>query len=136
MLMLLAAVSGYTQPVREATLQKKITLHSEHLSAETVLQRVEALAQIHFVYSSSFIELNKTLAVSFYERPLREVLEVIGKQLDLELKMQGSYVILKKLTTRHAFTPTSPPMASRRLRCPPICPSLVYITTASSLTVR
>jgi len=116
MLIILVAVSGYTQPVRESVLQKKITLHSEHLSAETVLQRVEALAQIHFVYSSSLIELNKTLAVSFYERPLREVLDVIGKQLDLELKMQGSYVILKKLTTPRSFTLASPPMASRLSR--------------------
>lgn len=113
MLVLLAAVSGYTQPVREATLQQKITLHSEHLSAETVLQRIEALAQIHFVYSSSLIELNKTLDVSFYERPLREVLDVLGRQLGLELKMQGSYVILKKLTTPQPFVSTSSPMASR-----------------------
>jgi hypothetical protein len=116
MLVLLVAASGYTQPIRESALQKKITLRSEHFSAEMVLQRIETLAQIHFVYSSSLIELNKPLVVSFHERPLKEVLDVIGKQLGLELKMQGNYVILKKLATPHLFTPGSSAVASRMAR--------------------
>jgi len=116
MLLLLAAVSGYTQPVRESVIQKKITLQSGNLSAETVLQRIEALAQVHFVYSPSLIELNKPLSVSFYDRPLREVLDALGKQLGLELKMQGTYVILKKLANPLPFIANSPPVASRLAR--------------------
>jgi hypothetical protein len=127
LLFFVAAHSGYTQPVHEVSPQKKITLHTDNLSAETVLQRIEALAQIHFLYSSSLIELNKPLPVSFQDRPLKEVLQTIGKQLGLELKMQGNYVILKKLAVPAQATVTSPPMASRVSRPVIISETPVYL---------
>lgn len=113
-LLLLAVHTGFAQPAREP-LQKKITLHGDRASAEAVLQRLETLANIHFIYSSSLIELNKPLVVSFYDRPLKEVLNAIGKQLGVEVKIQGNYVVLKKISTP-APVITAAPVASRTAR--------------------
>lgn len=74
-------------------LERKVSINTSNERIDSILKRLSQEAGCIFSYSSSALQVNKTVTSHFTNRPLREVLEVIfeGK---VQLKEKGVYVIM------------------------------------------
>lgn len=74
-------------------LERKVTIFAQNERIDLLLKRISQEAGCVFSYSSSAIDVSKTVSGNFSNRPLREVLEVIFEG-EVEIKQKGVYVIL------------------------------------------
>lgn len=74
-------------------LERKVTISIQNERIDGVLKRLSQNAGCVFSYSSSALDVSRTISKNFKERPLREVLEVIFEG-EVQIKEKGVYVIL------------------------------------------
>lgn len=74
-------------------LERKVTISVQNERIDGVLKRLSVDARCVFSYSSSALNISRTITKNFTNRPLREVLEVIFEG-EVQIKEKGVYVIL------------------------------------------
>ncbi len=74
-------------------LERKVTISAQNERIDVLLKRISQEAGCVFSYSSSAIDVSRTVSGNFTNRPLREVLEVIFEG-EVQIKQKGVYVIL------------------------------------------
>lgn len=85
---------GFSAKAQEVpVLERKVTISAQRERIDLLLRRISQEAGCVFSYSSSAIDVSKTVSGNFNNRPLREVLEVIFEG-EVEIKQKGVYVIL------------------------------------------
>jgi hypothetical protein len=94
--------------------QKRVTIKCERIHVEEMLQRLTDQTGLYFVYSSSIVEVDKTISFVAHERPLGEVLDILGKQLGLDFRRKGEYIIIKKIAATALLV--SAPHRTREVR--------------------
>lgn len=93
------ALDGYSQEV----LNKRISLKVENQSIKSVLNEIEKSAQIRFVYNSSLVRSEKKLNINLENSPLAEVLKSVLSPLQLDYKVLGKQIVLKRLEVKVGF---------------------------------
>lgn len=87
--------NAVSQSVFPASGSPKITLHCEALNFQDVLTQLETMTGLHFVYSSNKVPVHKPVSIKVFEKPLDEVLDLLGNEMDLVFKRSGQHVVIK-----------------------------------------
>lgn len=74
----------------------RITFSCQNIRLEEALQRLSLKAGVFFIYSSSWLEADKLVSIKATHQPLPEVLDMIGRSLQLTFRYKGKYVIVKR----------------------------------------
>jgi hypothetical protein len=88
----------------DAALTKKISLSYQDKRFHDVVEDLERVTGLHFIYSSNKIEVNGRVTLSAYHHTLDDVLTQLGKQMHLVFKVQGKYVVIKTLAAVPAIS--------------------------------
>lgn len=86
------AYDGYSQEV----LNKRINLKVDNQPVKSVLNEIEKTAQIRFIYNSSVIRTDKKINFNAENSPLGEVLKNVLTPLQLDYKVIGKQIVLKR----------------------------------------
>ncbi len=97
LLMLLTLQMVEAQSNEESFLQRRITLKAQTISFEQILHRLSEQTKLYFIYSSSSVDLQKSLSISITQRPLHEALEIIGERLRVTFRSEGKYIVVKPM---------------------------------------
>ena len=81
----------------DGILTKRISLSYQDKRFHDVVEDLERVTGLHFIYSSNKIEVNGRVTLSAQRHSLDEVLAQLGKQMNLTFKVQGKYVVIKTL---------------------------------------
>lgn len=116
-LLVTAMVIWISADVRAQTvdgiLTKGISLSYQDKRFHDVVEDLERVTGLHFIYSSNKIEVNGRVTLSAHRHSLDEVLTQLGKQMNLTFKVQGKYVVIKTLPVAPAVSKSiSPATAS------------------------
>lgn len=84
------AHKGHTQEL----LDRSITVRAENQEIRKVLNKLENLANVKFVYSSNTIQANRRISVAVNERKLSELLTLILKPLNISYRVIGGQIML------------------------------------------
>lgn len=76
-------------------LQQKITLSCNALQFQDVIKKLEGMTGLHFVYSSNKIPINKPVSLKLSDKPLDEVLILLGSQMNLVFKRKDQHIVIK-----------------------------------------
>jgi hypothetical protein len=83
------------QSISKDPFQKNISITGQNVSFEEILQQLSMQTRLYFIYSSNSVELNRSLTLNLNQRPLYEVLETLGKMMNLAFRREGNYVVVK-----------------------------------------
>src|SRR5579871_2244818 len=86
-----------TQIHAQSSHTARITYNCKSTNLETVINDLSKLAGVNFVYSSDKIVTSTPVSLSIKDKPLNEVLAVIGKQLNLSFKIQDQHITIKPI---------------------------------------
>ncbi len=75
----------------------KITLKSEDLSLENVLERIEEQSEYRFIYDKSQIDLDEKIKINFDGATLKEVMETLFARKGVAYQIIGNQVVLTAL---------------------------------------
>ncbi|MEJ7644748.1 MAG: STN domain-containing protein [Chryseolinea sp.] len=75
----------------------KITYSCKLTSLEIVLDHLSKTSGVYFVYSSNKIVVTEPVSLSVKDRPLKEVLTLLGKQLNLSFTIRQHHVMVKAI---------------------------------------
>jgi hypothetical protein len=81
----------------DGILTKSISLSYQDKRFHDVVEDLERVTGLHFIYSSNKIEVNGRVTLSAHRHTLDDVLAQLGKQMNLTFKVQGKYVVIKTL---------------------------------------
>lgn len=124
-LIAIAAFSGFHAGA-QSLLATPVTYSSKSVKLDKVIDDLSRMTGIYFVYSSNKIVANQPVSLTVTGQPLLEVLDLIGKQLNLSFKSEGRHVVIKSLP------PVSKPVAhTSKLRSDDI----ILATTAEQYVV-
>ena len=77
-------------------LNKKVTIHLKKNEVENVLQKIEKLAGINFMYSPELIESKRKVSIDAESKPLSEVLTDFLSPLSINYEVSGQQILLKR----------------------------------------
>lgn len=80
----------------QEVLDQRITLNARDQSVKSVLQEIETIVDVHFIYSSSRISPSKKVTVIAQKEPLGVVLEKILSPLQLTYQISGRQIVIKR----------------------------------------
>ncbi len=109
------AHDGYSQEI----LNKRITLKAEVQPIKKVLNEIEKTADIKFIYSSNLIKVEKTVSINMDNSTLGDVLKNLLSPLQLDYKVMGKQIVLKRIEPRVGFienTQTTPVILEKPIR--------------------
>src|SRR5690348_16782470 len=94
-LFLLFALIGTTSSVfgQAPLLERKITITLNNETVEASLKKISTAAGFVFSYNPDILDRQKTLTLTFINKPVREVLDEIFKG-SIQYKVRGQYIIL------------------------------------------
>lgn len=95
-LIVLQAFQVYSQ---EVDLSKKISIYFENALVDKVIKNISEKSSINFSYGSNVFKENERITIKEDNIPIREILDSISAQLDIEYKVVENQVILKKRKT-------------------------------------
>lgn len=81
----------------QSLLATPVTYSVKSVKLDRVIDDLSRMTGIYFVYSSNKIVANQPVSLTVTRQPLLEVLELIGKQLNLSFKSEGRHVVIKSL---------------------------------------
>src|SRR5690349_985862 len=90
----------------DGILTKSISLSYQDKRFHDVVEDLERVTGLHFIYSSNKIEVNGRVTLSAHRHSLDDVLAQLGKQMNLTFKVQGKYVVIKTLPVAPAISKT------------------------------
>jgi TonB-linked SusC/RagA family outer membrane protein len=77
-------------------LNKKVTLHLKKDEVEDVLQKIEKIVGINFMYSPELIDSKRRVSIDAEDRPLAEVLTDLFSPLSINYEVSGQQILLKR----------------------------------------
>ena len=80
-------------------LNRKVTIHLQKDEVEDVLQKIERLININFIYSPELINVKRNVSIHADDKPLGEVLNTLLNPLDINYEVAGQQIILKRKNT-------------------------------------
>lgn len=83
---------------RDPVLDKKVSIHLEHVSLRAALTKIELTAGVRFVYESRLISSPKPIDVAFTDERLANVLQHILTPRHIRFEADGNQIILTKET--------------------------------------
>jgi hypothetical protein len=93
----------------------KITLTASGVQFKLLIDKLSGITGLHFIYSSNKIETTRLVSLSVKDKPLEEVLALLGRQLNVAfVKRDNKYVIIKTVDTVPATQTTTVQTFSRR----------------------
>ncbi|AYB32656.1 STN domain-containing protein [Chryseolinea soli] len=99
-------------------LTKGISLSYQDKRFHDVVEDLERVTGLHFIYSSDKIEVNGRVTLSAHRHSLDEVLAQLGKQMNLAFKVQGKYVVIKTLPPAPVISKSIVPATPARVSEP------------------
>jgi hypothetical protein len=91
----------------------KITLTSTGVQFKTLIDKLSGITGLHFIYSSNKIETSRLVSLSVKDKPLEEVLVLLGQQLNVAFTKRDKYVIIKTIDTAPATLATTQSFSRR-----------------------
>lgn len=98
-----------TMPSPQAS--RKISLTCKGLHFPELIEQLASATGLHFIYSPNKIKTNALIYLTVREKPVEEVLSLLGNQLNLVFKKQDRHVVIKAAAVQPslAATPTALP---------------------------
>jgi hypothetical protein len=96
-LLLLLFFPGFSSG-QDSILMKKVTLNYENTPLITILKAISEKTGIHFSYSNSAIDVNQKISIKTNDASLKEALDIISEQLNIEYRIVKGQVVLKPRT--------------------------------------
>ena len=93
-------------------LQKNVTIIGSNIHFEDVLEQLTLQTKIHFIYSSSIVNLDKPVTLIARQQPLNSVLNELSSQMNVSFKRQGDYFVVKRNIAKSNFTMVQPKLAN------------------------
>lgn len=91
-----AITVGFAREVRtQDLLDHSISIKAENQELRKVLDRIEAIASVKFVYSSNTIQAERKVSVSATDRKLSEVLNVVLRPHNISYRLVGGQILLQ-----------------------------------------
>lgn len=86
-----------------------VTYSAKAVKLDRVVDDLSRITGIYFVYSSNKIVANQAVSINVSRKPFGEVLDLIGRQLNLSFKSEGKHIVIKsvQLTARAISHPTT-----------------------------
>jgi TonB-linked SusC/RagA family outer membrane protein len=86
---------GFAREVRtQDLLDHSISIKVENTEIKKVLNKIEGLANVKFVYSSNTIQANRRVSVTASDRKLSEVLGMVLRPLNISYRVIGGQIML------------------------------------------
>ncbi len=93
-------------------LQKNVTIIGSNIHFEDVLEQLTLQTKIHFIYSSSIVNLDKPVTLIARQQSLNSVLSELSSQMNVSFKRQGDYFVVKRNIAKSNFTMVQPKLAN------------------------
>ena len=77
-------------------LDKKVSLNVEQESIKSILNKIENLTEVQFVYSPKVIRAGQKISINVHERKLSQVLQDLFENQNISYEIVGGQIILKK----------------------------------------
>ncbi len=97
LLIFLLTEPSYSQS--QASQSDKVTFLCRNIHLDKLLEELTTQTGTRFIYSSSFVSLDKPVTLRAEKLPLHDVLIVVGNQIGVSFKKQGNYYIVKRNTS-------------------------------------
>ena len=81
-------------------LQRNVTIIGSNIHFEDVLEQLTLQTKMHFIYSSSIVNLDKPVTLIARQQSLNSVLDELSSQMNVSFKRQGDYFVVKRNTPR------------------------------------
>ncbi len=95
-ILLFTGISYAHETNAQDILDKKVSLSIEQQSIKTVLNKIEGLIEVQFVYSPKVIKSDQKITLNVYERKLSMVLHELFENQDISFEIIGGQIVLKK----------------------------------------
>ncbi len=99
MLLAGATVALAVESKAQESLQKKISLAADKEAMESVLGRIEQLADVKFIYSPQVVEVSRKISVQARNEPLGDVLNGLFRPVQVVYEVVGKQIVLRKAAT-------------------------------------
>lgn len=95
-------------------LQRNVTIIGSNIHFEDVLEQLTLQTKMHFIYSSSIVNLDKPVTLIARQQSLKSVLDELSSQMNISFKRQGDYFVVKRNNTlpKSNFTIVQPKLAN------------------------
>jgi hypothetical protein len=93
-------------------LQRNVTIIGSNIHFEDVLEQLTLQTKMHFIYSSSIVNLDKTVTLIARQQSLNSVLNELSSQMNVSFKRQGDYFVVKRNITKSSFAIVQPKLAN------------------------
>jgi hypothetical protein len=93
-------------------LQRNVTIIGSNMHFEDVLQQLTLQTKLHFIYSSSIVNLEKPVTLIARQQSLNSVLNELSSQMNVSFKRQGDYFVVKRTIAKSNFTIVQPKLAN------------------------
>jgi len=95
-------------------LQRNVTIIGSNIHFEDVLEQLTLQTKMHFIYSSSIVNLDKPITLIARQQSLNSVLDELSSQMNVSFKRQGDYFVVKRNNTlpKSTFTIVQPKLAN------------------------
>lgn len=94
------AADSKAQPV----LERPVSVQVDRLLLKDALLTIEREANVKFVYSKEFIEIDSKVSVDARNRKLKDVLKILLTPLSIRFEAVNEIIVLTKIDTRHLKT--------------------------------
>lgn len=98
LLMLLFVGITYATNSKAQLLDKRVSIEAENREISVVLQRLEKLAKVKFVFSPQVINAHQKISVHFKDESFGTVLDKILRPLNIKYEVSGQYILLSDAT--------------------------------------
>ena len=99
MLLAGATVALAVESKAQESLQKKISLVADKETMESVLGRIEQVADVKFIYSPQVVEVSRRISVQARNEPLGDVLNGLFRPVQVVYEVVGKQIVLRKAAT-------------------------------------
>src|SRR5688572_9998040 len=96
----------------EDLLQRNVTIIGNNMHFEDVLEQLTLQTRMHFIYSSSIVNLDKPVTLIARQQSLKNVLDELSSQMNVSFKRQGDYFVVKRNIAKSTFTIVQPKLAN------------------------
>jgi hypothetical protein len=93
-------------------LQRNVTIIGSNIHFEDVLEQLTLQTKMHFIYSSSIVNLDKPVTLIARQQSLKTVLDELSSQMNVSFKRQGDYFVVKRNIAKSNFTIVQPKLAN------------------------
>ncbi|WP_289024112.1 SusC/RagA family TonB-linked outer membrane protein [uncultured Salegentibacter sp.] len=86
----------FTFSLQASSADFQITLDSDNITVESLIDQIESKSQYRFVYKTADVDLERRVSVEAADKPILELLEEIFQNTSTQYEIVGEQIILKK----------------------------------------